>query len=522
MTETACPDAINISGSLQRKTFETDSENLQILVSNYRKQGLTLAHCHGVFDLLHIGHIRHFKEAKALGDILIVSVTADQYVNKGPGRPRFTETLRAEALASLEYVDVVVINDNPTAIEVINVIKPNFYIKGEEYQFAENDITGKIVDERNAVEAHGGKIVYTHDITFSSSSLINEYFSPYPPEVMDYLKSFKSRYSVDDVMNCIDALQDLSVLVIGETIIDEYVFCDAIGKAGKEPVLVSKYNRQERYAGGILAVANHAKDFCKNVTCLTYLGEGDDELKFIKQHLKQGVTLEHVEKLDSPTIVKTRYLEEYSGQKLFEMYQINDNGFVENKKKFSERLESLVPQFDVVIVADYGHGLIDADAIEYLSKHAKFLAVNTQANAGNHGFNCIEKYPRADYVSIAHRELTLTIRDKSRTAEEGLKYLLDNRDYRSIMVTKGIGGSITYKSSSDFCSVPAFATTVKDRVGAGDSVLAITSLCMAKDQPAEIIGLIGNMVGAQAVNIMGNKSFIEKVGLKKFISHSLK
>lgn len=518
-----CKKHVEESSTIEKQQiFTVGSQELEEKIKSYRTAGTKIAHCHGVFDLLHIGHIRHFKEARASGDTLIVSITADKYVNKGPDRPRFTEILRAEALAALGMVDIVVINNNPTAIEAIRAIKPDFYIKGSEYKDHEKDLTGKIVDEMNAVEETGGSIIYTDDITFSSSSLINRYFSPYPADVMDYLDLLKRKYSSDDILRCIDDLSNLSVLVIGEAIVDEYIFCDAIGKAGKEPVLVSKYQYKERYAGGILAVANHVSDFCGNTTCLTYLGDTDTQFDFIEKNTKKGVDLEYVEKADSPTIMKSRYLEAYSRQKLFEVYTINDNNFGTNKDKFKKKLEELVPKHDVVIIADYGHGLLDQDAIDYLSSNAKFLAVNTQANAGNHGFNCIVKYPRADYVCIAHREMALTLRDKSTTPESGLEYLAENYDYKNIMITAGTQGSITYKKGETVKTVPAFATSVKDRVGAGDSVLAITSLCMAKNHPAEIIGFIGNMVGAQAVNIMGNKTSIEKVNLKKFISHTLK
>jgi rfaE bifunctional protein nucleotidyltransferase chain/domain len=521
-----CDDKMLTSDLIKRvigiPIMSANSLELQSRVDEYKKKGLKIAHCHGVFDLLHIGHIRHFKEAKKLGDVLFVSITADKYVNKGPDRPRFTEALRAEALAALEVVDVVVISYSETALEAIEAIKPAYYIKGSEYKNHDNDITGKIRDEKNAVEKAGGKIIYTNDITFSSSSLINLYFSPYPPEVMNYINVFKKKYSADYILECIDRLSDLSVLVVGEAIIDEYIFCDAIGKAGKEPVLVSKYKYKEKYAGGILAVANHVSSFCEKTTCLTYLGDKDSELEFINKHLKSKVKLEYVVKPDSPTITKLRYLEEYNKQKLFEIYKINDEVPSLDQVVFRKKLEEQILNHDIVIVADYGHGLLDEGSIDYLCKNSKFLAVNTQANAGNHGFNCIVKYPRADYICIAHRELALTIRDRSQTPESGLKYLAENYQYKNIVVTAGVAGSITYKRGEPIKKVPAFATSIKDRVGAGDSVLAITSLCMIKNYPAEVIGFIGNMVGAQAVNVMGNKTSIEKTSLKKFISHTLK
>src|SRR3989338_2817498 len=100
-----------------------------------------IVQCHGVFDLLHIGHIKHFQTAKTYGDILIVTLTPDRYVNKGPDRPRFTASLRAEAIAALDCVDFVIINHWPTAVEAIRLIKPSIYAKGDEYKNSENNIT---------------------------------------------------------------------------------------------------------------------------------------------------------------------------------------------------------------------------------------------------------------------------------------------------------------------------------------------------------------------------------------------
>ena len=130
-----------------------------------------------MFDLLHIGHLRHLKAARQFGDLLIVTITPDRFVNKGPGRPAFTEALRAEALAMLECVDMVAINHWPTAVEAIKLLKPDFYVKGSEYREAAKDVTGGIVHEQEAVESVGGRLVFTDDITFSSSSLLNRHFA---------------------------------------------------------------------------------------------------------------------------------------------------------------------------------------------------------------------------------------------------------------------------------------------------------------------------------------------------------
>lgn len=499
-----------------------DLETIQRTIKSHHETK-TVVHCHGVFDLLHVGHIKHLQHAKNMGDILVVSITADKFVNKGPGRPYFTENLRAEALAALGCVDYVVINNEATAVNAIKMIQPDFYVKGIEYQQSEKDITGKIVDEEEAVKSVGGELKFTVDIVFSSSSLLNRFFSPFSHEVLSYLNEFKTKYSIEDILRFLENAKQLKVLLIGEAIVDIYHYGEAIGKSGKEPVLVTKYHREETYAGGVLAVANHLSSFCSEVTCLTMLGEKGEHEHFIREKLKNNVKPLFVYKRESPTIVKRRYIEEYTSQKLFEIYEIDDCYLDEDQQKdLLTTLQEQISKHDVVIVTDYGHGLLSQALIEKIEKDSKFLAVNTQANASNHGFNCISKYKKADYVCIATRELQLNYRQKHISAIDQLKRLVQDFDYKNVMITSGTRGSMTCKVGDGIYEVPAFATKVKDRVGAGDAVLAVTSLCVAQKAPPELVGFIGNVVGAEAVNIMGNESFIEKVPLMKHIAHLLK
>ena len=171
------------SGSDKNGSLLHVSEGLARL----RAQGRRIVHCHGVFDLLHVGHLRYFQEAKAMGDVLVVTLTTDRFVNKGPHRPAFPEQLRAEVLAGLECVDFVAINPHPTAVEAIRLIKPDIYVKGPDYADMAKDVTGKIHEEEAAVKEVGGRIAFTTGEIFSSTSLINQHMSTLPPEVQAYL-----------------------------------------------------------------------------------------------------------------------------------------------------------------------------------------------------------------------------------------------------------------------------------------------------------------------------------------------
>jgi len=149
-------------------------EELAEKIKLLKAEGKKIVHCHGCFDLMHPGHIKYFQAAKKMGDILIVTVTPDIYVDKGPGRPVFNENLRIESIAALECVDFVLINPWPTACEILRLLKPDIYVKGQEFEKLE-DKTGKIQKENEVIREIGAEIRFTHEIVFSSTDLINKY-----------------------------------------------------------------------------------------------------------------------------------------------------------------------------------------------------------------------------------------------------------------------------------------------------------------------------------------------------------
>ena len=168
--------------------------NVKILknkIKFFKKKKIGL--CHGVFDILHYGHIKHFEEAKKYCDILIVSLTTDKYVRKGNGRPYFNEKIRVNTLASLNVVDYVVISKFPTAVEIISAIKPNFYFKDKEYKIFKDDITGNIDKEVRVLKKHKGKIIFTNQKNFSSSNIINNNSDHFNETQRNFINNLKKK-----------------------------------------------------------------------------------------------------------------------------------------------------------------------------------------------------------------------------------------------------------------------------------------------------------------------------------------
>ncbi len=511
----------NGAASAARKKIH-DLTALPHLMAAERERGRAIVLCHGVFDLLHAGHVRHLDEAKAQGDVLVVTVTADAFVNKGPHRPAFADGLRAEVLAALAQVDYVAISAYPTAEEAIRAVAPDVYVKGPDYRSAGDDVTGGIAREEEAVRAGGGRIHFTQAETLSSSYVLNRYLPSFPPDVEAYLADFRERRSAAEVVGYLESLQPLRLVVAGEAILDEYVYVDQMGKSSKDPVLAMRYASTERYAGGALAVANHAAAFCSTVELVTYLGKDEPQEAFIRERLKPNVRTNFVYKSGSPTIVKRRYVEQTLLGKLFEVYFFNDDPLAgSEEEQLCELLEARIEKADCVLAADFGHGLMTKRATDLLAGSGKFLAVNTQVNAANIRFHAISKYPRADYVCINEGELRLDARSRREPLSELVANLERRMECGRVLVTRGKQGVAFFDGGAEAVA-PSLALRVVDRIGSGDAVLAITSLCVAAGIPSDVTAFLANVIGAQQVQVIGNSAAIDRVATMKFVQALLK
>ncbi|MCM8820152.1 MAG: PfkB family carbohydrate kinase [Candidatus Omnitrophica bacterium] len=499
-------------------------DELAKILENFRRQGKKIVHCHGVFDLLHPGHIKHLEAAKKKGDILVVTVTKDEYVNKGPGRPIFNERLRAESLASLECVDFVAINLWQSAVETIKKLKPHFYIKGSDYAKKEDDLTGKIYQEEKAVKEIGGKFYVTNEITFSSSSLINTYFSYYPQESVEFFNNFKKCYSAKEVIEHLKKIENLKILLIGDIIIDEYNYCIGMGKSQKDNIIATKFLNKETFAGGVLAAANNLASFCDDITLLTCIGTKNNYIDFINTHLKPNIKRNLYYCEDMLTVVKRRFVDPAFLNKLFEICDLDDSGYIPEdvEKKICRFLENKLKNFDIVIVTDFGHGLITPKIVEILSDRSKFLAVNTQTNSANIGFNLITKFPKADYICIDEPEIRLACHNKFSNLEILVLKISKLLKCNKIVITRGHRGSLAYSKKEGFFEIPVFSKEIVDRIGAGDVYFVLTAPCVYNKVPMEIVGFIGNAVGALKVLIVGHRSAIERIALFNYINTLLK
>jgi rfaE bifunctional protein nucleotidyltransferase chain/domain len=427
---------------------------------------------HGCFDLLHLGHIRHLQEARALGDRLVVSVTADEYVSKGLGRPRFTVSERVEALRALSCVDDVVINHHANAVPMIEALKPAVYVKGLDYKEAAG-CDPAFDAESAAVCAYGGCAVITTSAKLSSSRLLNgERFSK---EVDDYLSYARNAGFRDRILASFDAVDNMRLLFVGEWIIDEYRFVAPLAKPSKELILATVEDSTESFDGGVIAASKHA-----------------DWRQF--------------DVMSSMPLRKTRYIDRDAKRKLFEVYSsktVESDGAYVTAEKFSRA--------DAVIVFDFGHGMIDDQMMRGLSD-AKFIAVNAQSNAGNYGFNPVCRYSAVhpNLVSVDDPEARLATGMQFNSVEEVAYELLLRSQCQNLAITHGRHGAMTCDMGDKMRRIPAFADTGVDTIGAGDAFLAVAGPLFASGLDLEMAAFAGNVAGAIKCSIVGHRRHVTR------------
>ena len=485
-----------------------------------RASGKRLVQCHGTFDLLHPGHIVHLEDARKLGDLLVVTVTDEKHVNKGPGRPYFNDVLRTRTLAALECVDHVVLIPHTAAVEAIETVKPHIYCKGTEYADASTDVTGNIHDDVSTVRRHGGEVRYIGDVVFSSTRLLNRHFDSGNPEVTEFCQSLAGRCTPQQLADAVNAFSGLRVLVVGDTIFDKYTFVKVQGLTSKNRIISGRYLEEEAQAGGALAVYRHIKQFTPNVRLLSLLGTE----AWLEPTLRLYLPREDDATIRSAgfvSIIKQRYVEPVSeGKDLSKLFAVNflnsDAPDASTVSRLADKLREEMKACDIVVLADFGHGLMQPAVRDLLQDEAPFLALNCQTNSNNHGFNIISRqYRRADVFSLDEQELLLSAGHRHIDHAAELEKLRTHLGARAGWLTRGAVKTIGVTDDGGHAACPPLGDDVTDTIGAGDAFFSVMALAAARGLPVDVTTFLGQLAGAQAVKIVGNRDPISKPVLLK-------
>ncbi len=335
--------------------------------------------------------------------------------------------------------------------------------------------------------------------------------------IPEHLNGIKANFPLAEIKNILSSLSRKKVLVIGDTIIDEYCFVEPKGRAMKDPILSVNYVYEEAYAGGILAIANHVSNFVDKVKVVTLLGENFDQKNFLLEKLNKNISAEFFEKKSAPTTRKKRYINHVRNEKLFKIEYMNDQPIdspLENQLVLF--LENELPHYDVVIVGDFGHGFITENIIRTLEEKSLFLAVNAQTNSANFGFNYVTRYHSPSFMSMDGTELSHALGERSNDYSMLLERLHAKKGFKRILVTLGKAG-VAYFHERVITPSPSLVSKTTDVVGAGDAVFSIASLLAHDNVPDDLLTFIANCVGGIKVNIMGNKESVSPEKLITFI-----
>ncbi len=476
-----------------------------IILRKKIKKKIVLAH--GTFDFFHYGHFRHLKKAKEKADLIVVSLTADKFIKKGPGRPIYDQNKRAEIISSLDFVDYVVIANSYSGIEIISKLKPNFYSKGIEYEDKTNDFTNKIKQEESVLKKFGGKIIFTNEPVMSSSSLINKFSLTENNLRNNFLNNYKKKINFEHFYNKFRSLKNKKVLIIGDAILDEYIFTNALAKSPKEEIISVKEVSRKIYLGGILATAKHISGFVNKPTLLTVLGRDKKNNSMVKKNLAKNCKLVVFDDLKRPNILKTRYLN-HSKKKLFQSQDVPFDEINEKlEKKIIKYLKNSLNKFDMVIINDFGHGIMTKSIRRLIEKKSKKLAINVQSNSANLGFNFFNKYNKCNYLTMDEPEARIAIKERFGDIKKIKNKIFKEINANSIAITYGKNGTVLFNKKNTV-SVPALSTNVIDTLGAGDAFFAISSIYYLLDKDIENVAFIGNVSGAIKIQYLGHEKQI--------------
>lgn len=468
-----------------------------------RPRARSVIMCHGMFDIVHPGHLRHLVYAKEKADVLIASVTADEHVLKADHRPYVPQELRASNLAALEVVDHVVIDHHPTPIENIRYLQPDYFAKGYEY-FA-NGIPPRTQEEITALESYGGEMVFTPgDIVYSSSRIIETH----PPKLStEKLLALMESEGIDfaDLRKALHSLAQVRVHVMGDTIVDTYSYCSLLGAAAKAPTFSVKLEGSERFTGGAGIVARHVKAAGADVSFATVLGE--DPLKgFVLRELAEsGVRCLPVVDRTRPTTQKERFVAD--GHKMLQVDRVDNrpiSGRIVGLLCDSLRLSGA----DVVIMSDFRHGIFNRQMIGEFMQHIPPAALKVADSQVSNRWGNILDFTDFDLLTPNEREARFALADQDSVVRPLASELFRQARCRNLILKLGDRGIIGYRSPGpmprEFFTIDSFVGTLVDPIGAGDALVAYASVALAITGNIVIASILGSLSAAVTCERQGN------------------
>lgn len=460
--------------------------------------------CHGVFDVVHPGHVRHLLFAKGKAEILIASITADKHISKGTYRPHVPQDLRAINLAALELVDYILIDKNPTPLDNIHTIQPDYFAKG--YEYVSNGVPQKTADEAEVIEAYGGEIIFTPgDIVYSSSNLIE---AASPTISIEKLLTLMDAEGIDfnTLRNTVEKLGGFRVHVVGDTIVDSYTYTTMAGSQAKTPTMSVLYENRIDFIGGAAIVAKHLRAAGAAVTFSTVLGQ-DASAEFVLNGLKEA-------DIDCRSvIVPTRATTNKNaivagGYRLLKIDTVDNSSISDHVlEEISHTIRDVLA--DAVVFSDFRHGIFNRRTIPKMTQaipDGTYRVADSQVASrwGN-----ITEFKGFDLITPNEREARFSLADQDSGIRPLAAQLYEEAQCNLLIMKLGDRGTIScrggdHDSLDSFFVVDSFVDNLVDAVGAGDALLSYSTLAMLATNSEVIATILGSMAAACECEREGN------------------
>ena len=462
--------------------------------------GCVLAYGH--FNTIHPGHIRYLRHARGLGKNLVVALIGD-----GKNRYTFTQQERAEALSLLGLLMDCCCLKQMSWVKSLRLLRPSILVLGNEFK-NNSEIQSTLVQQQSLggeVQFHAGDIHYaTADLLTGSERDLRQ------QRRLSYQTACRRQgINHNQLLGAINAWGNTRLIVLGDTIVDQYAACEAIGMSAEAPVVVVRELESRNFIGGAAVVAAHIAALGAQCDLVSVVG-ADDTAKLVREELAlQGIGDGLSTDSSRPTTFKKRYVVE--NQKLFRVSRLEEHNLdADVEDLVISQLKKLAPSAQGIVISDFVYGVVTPRILEVVHLLAQqqydlllFGDLQCSSQVGS-----VTRFKNFSLLCPNEREARLALQDKDCGLEQLSQLLLKRTGSERLVMKLGSEGFIAYDRAVNGVNIsqafPALSVNPLDVAGAGDSLLALFATGLASGQEMMPTAALACCMSALAVETMGN------------------